>query len=92
MRHLLENIFSIHPQNTSDVVSVSALIVWGIVWLVMLVDIWQSLRSPLWKIFWSLFASIPLVGGVIYSVYMLFAADWTSAFFWRKLPAGKRKK
>lgn len=92
MRHLLENIFAFHPQNTSDVVSVSALIVWGIVWFVLLVDIWQHPRNPLWKIFWSLIASIPLLGGILYSLYMLCVADWTSAFFWRKLPASKRKK
>jgi hypothetical protein len=91
MLNLLENLMAIQPQNTSSVVTVSGVVIWIVVWLVMLVDILQASRSILWKAVWTLISAIPLAGGVLYPLYSLVAADWSSAFFWRKLHSGRRK-
>lgn len=92
MRHLLENIFAVHPQNTSSLILVSGCAVWVVVWVVLMADILQSSRSGMWKAFWLIISSVPLVGGVLFALYMLLSADWSAAFFWRKVSAARRKK
>jgi hypothetical protein len=92
MRHLLENIIAVHPQNTSSLILASGLALWLVVWLVLAVDILQASRTGIWKFLWLVIASVPLLGGVLFALYMLFSADWSGAFFWRKVTSACRKK
>lgn len=92
MRSLLENIISINPQNTSINIVILGCALWLVMWLVMVIDIFQSSRSGFWKLTWTIVCSVPLIGGIIYAFYMLSLADWSSTFFLRKVSASRRKK
>ena len=92
MRSLFENIIYINPQNTSINIVILGCALWFVMWLVMIIDVFQSARSSFWKFSWTIVCSIPLVGGIIYALYMLTLADWFSTFFLRKVSAGRRKK
>lgn len=92
MRHLLENIIAIYPQNTSSLILFSGIALWVVVWIILMIDILQASRTGLWKFFWLVVASVPLFGGVLFALYILFLADWSGAFFWRKVTSARRKK
>lgn len=92
MRHFLENILAAHPQNTSTLILITGCALWFTIWLVAIFDILQASRSGAWKSFWLVVASIPLVGTAFFALYMLLAADWSAAFFWRKVSSSRRKK
>ncbi len=92
MRKLAINIISINPQNVSLLVLIVAAAVWLAVWAVLLTDIVKQPRSAVWKGFWVVLSSVPVAGGVLYSVYELFSSDWGAAFHWRKHETKTKKR
>jgi hypothetical protein len=92
MRHLIDNILSLSPQNVAIEVIVLTSVLWVLVWVTILIDLLSSQRSGLSKCIWLGLASVPMLGGVFYAGVNLIYADWSSAFFWRKAskPKGNR--
>ena len=92
MRHLIDNILSLSPQNVAMEVIILSVFLWFLVWVVVIVDLLASQRSRLSKVFWMGLASVPILGGIFYAGSNLMSADWSAAFFWRRAvkPQGRR--
>ncbi len=84
MRKLVLNILDFSPQNVSSLVLIVAGAIWVGVWLVLIVDVLKQPRSGIWKAGWLFFTSIPVAGGVMYSLSELVSSDWKAAFSWRQ--------
>src|SRR5690606_22609660 len=86
MRAFLYNVVTLSPQSLSDHGIYVSIGVWFCVWVVLLVDVFSAPRSKIWKFFWLIVVSVPVVGGILYSIYSLLVADWAGAIFWKKPP------
>jgi len=84
MRTILDNILAVNPQNTSWLVLVVGIGCWLAMWFVLVIDVAKRPRSAFWKGSWLVFVSVPLIGGVLYSLAELLTADWRAAFAWRQ--------
>lgn len=92
MTKLFMNIITVNPQNVSMLVILVAACVWLAVWLVLLIDIFNQPRSIVWKGVWMLFSTIPVAGGILYSLSELLTSDWRKAFHWRAHDTKSTKK
>jgi hypothetical protein len=91
MRYFLYNLFTLSPQNISPEGLLACSLVWLAVWFVLVADVMGSGRSAVWKGFWLVVVTVPVVGGILYSLRCLLAADWAGAVFWRKPPNNPRR-
>jgi len=94
MRSILDNILTFSPQNISGVGLLACGLIWLGVWAVVIADILGSPKSWLWRLSWLVVVSVPLLGGILYSLRCLLTADWAATFFWRRPPvpyAGSKK-
>lgn len=93
MRNLINNLLHLAPQNTSDIVVAIALGLWFTVWLLLIMDILSQGRGSVWKAFWLVIVSIPVLGGALYGLGQILAGDWSDAFSWRAVSSrGKGSK
>ncbi len=81
LKHILNNIASFSPQNTSSLVWVSVGVIWLVIYSILIHDVFTSAKSGLikkcsWLI---LFTALPIVGGLFYSINELVFADWSSS-------------
>jgi hypothetical protein len=91
MRAFLFNLLTLSPQNESPEGLLACGLVWVAVWFVLVADVIGSGRSAVWKGFWLVIVSVPVLGGILYSLRSLLAADWAEAVFWRKQPNSSGK-
>jgi hypothetical protein len=89
MRNFFFNILTLSPQTISPEGLVACGVVWLAVWWVLIADVTGSGKSPAAKVFWVVVVTVPVLGGIIYSLKCLLTADWASAVFWRKQSAPK---
>lgn len=91
MRYFFFNLLTLSPQNLSPEGLVACGVVWLGVWGVLVGDIMGSGKPPLWKFSWVFIVTVPVVGGILYSLRCLLVADWAAAIFWRKQPPSSRR-
>jgi hypothetical protein len=84
MRHLIDNMISLSPQNVATEILVLCIGIWIAIWVTSLIDALTSHQYILVKILWALIISIPGFGTALYALYSLAKADWSAPFFWRK--------
>ena len=90
MRNFLLNLLTLSPQNISPEGMFACGLVWVVVWWVLIADVTGSEKSMAWKLAWVVVVTLPVVGGILYSLRCLFTADWASAIFWRKQTAAPK--
>jgi hypothetical protein len=93
MRNFLFNLLTLSPQTVSPEGLLACGLVWVAVWAVLIADVTGSEKSMLWKVLWVIVVTVPVVGGILYSLRCLLTAEWASAVFWRKqTPAPKSRR
>ena len=92
MRTFFFNLLTLSPQNISPEGLLACGLVWAAVWVVLVADVIHSELNGFWKFFWIAVVSVPIAGGILYSLRCLLVADWAAAFFWRKPSQGPNRK
>lgn len=90
MRKLLINVADLAPQNISTLVLLVGGGVWLVLWFILFADVIGREKSVLWKIFWLPVCSVPILGGILYSLADLLGADWRAAFAFRQHDANNK--
>jgi hypothetical protein len=81
IKHILNNILSFSPQNTSVLVWLFGAGLWILVLLLLLHDVFTSnRRGALGKATWCvILTGLPIMSGIFYTMIELARADWSAS-------------
>lgn len=75
MRHFLDNLLRLQPQNLIPEAIWAGWILYALLVLACLQDIWLSKGSRLGRAVWTLVISMPFLGIFLYALFSLITAD-----------------